>query len=335
MADEDIVVELETPETTTEETGKTEVKTETKAKAAPDPVAELKAQYDELQAETARQKQARETAERRASEAERGRHAAEQEVQTSRTEIVESRLGVVETGLAAAQTESAAAKADYIAAQEAGDWKRAAEAQEKLAAAQARIVRFDEAKNDLEIAKAQKTETRQETQQRTQPVDPLETFLASRSAETQKWLREHPNEARALALGTDSRRAAKINAADSDAVAEGFARDTPEYFSHIEKFLGLTKEQKTNTNGKVRSKSAPVAPVNTTAGETTGGGSVVRLSKNEAAAATDGTLQWNYDDPTGQKRFKKGDPIGIQEMARRKQAMTEEGRYDPMNFIQQ
>jgi hypothetical protein len=334
MADEDIVVEIEAPapEENAGETGKTQAKT------APDPVAELKAQYDELQAESERQRAAREAAERRAGEAERGRQAAEREVETSRTEVVESRLGAVETGLEAAKTESAAAKADYIAAQEAGDWKRAAEAQERLAAAQARIVRFDEAKSDLEIAKTQKPEQRQQETQRQPQGDPLEIFLSTRTPETQKWLREHPVEARALALGTDSRRAAKINAADSDAVAEGYARDTPEYFAHIEKFLGLKDAtNKTNgaTNGKTRAKPAPVAPVNTTAGETTGGGSVVRLSKGEAAAATDGTLTWNYDDPSGQKRFKKGDPIGVQEMARRKQAMTAEGRYDPMNFIQQ
>ena len=335
MADEDIVVEIENaaPETKADDAGKVTTKT------APDPVAELKAQYDELQAESERQRTAREAAERRAGEAERGRQAAEREVESSRTEVVESRLGAVETGLEAAKTESAAAKSDYIAAQEAGDWKRAAEAQERLAAAQARMVRFDEAKNDLEIAKTQKPEQRQQETQRQPQGDPLENFLSTRTPETQKWLREHPTEARALALGTDSRRAATINAADSDAVAEGFARDTEEYFAHIEKFLGLDKDatNKTNgaTSGKTRSKAAPVAPVNTTAGETTGGGSVVRLSKNEAQAATDGTLQWNYDDPTGQKRFKKGDPIGIQEMARRKQAMTEEGRYDPMNFIQQ
>ena len=334
MADEDIVVEIEAPvpETKSDDAAKTATKN------PPDPVAELKAQYDELQAESERQRTAREAADRRAADAERARQAAEREVESSRTEVVESRLGAVETGLEAAKTESASAKTDYIAAQEAGDWKRAAEAQERLAAAQARIVRFDEAKNDLEIAKTQKPEQRQE-QQRQPQGDPLENFLSTRTPETQKWLREHPTEARALALGTDSRRAAKINAADSDAVAEGFARDTKEYFAHIEKFLGLDKDatNKTNgaTSGKTRSKAAPVAPVNTTAGETTGGGSVVRLSKNEAQAATDGTLQWNYDDPTGQKRFKKGDPIGIQEMARRKQAMTEEGRYDPMNFIQQ
>ena len=58
-----------------------------------------------------------------------------------------------------------------------------------------------------------------------------------------------------------------------------------------------------------------------------GGATEVRLSAAEARSATDGTLVWNYEDPTGKGRFKKGEPIGIQEMARRKAALTKDGRY--------
>ena len=54
----------------------------------------------------------------------------------------------------------------------------------------------------------------------------------------------------------------------------------------------------------------------------------MRLTQGEARAATDGTLVWNYDDTSPQKRFKKGDAIGHQEMARRKQALQKQGAYD-------
>ena len=60
----------------------------------------------------------------------------------------------------------------------------------------------------------------------------------------------------------------------------------------------------------------------------------MRLSAGEARAATDGTIVWNYDDPSGQKRFKKGDPIGVEEFARRKQAMKAQGLYDRV-FLEQ
>jgi hypothetical protein len=72
--------------------------------------------------------------------------------------------------------------------------------------------------------------------------------------------------------------------------------------------------------------SAPVAPAGNAAGGMNGGGMSVTLTKREATAATDGTHTWSYDDKGG--KFKKGDPIGLQEFARRKAIMTKEGHYD-------
>jgi hypothetical protein len=320
MADDEIVVEIEKEEP------------EKKAgEQTTEPVAALQQQLTELQAETARERQDKDAANRRAADAERGRVAALSEVESTRTEITETRLGTVEQGLSAAQAASDAAKTEYKAAMESGDWNKAAEAQEKLADARATLGRLTEAKADLEV---QKTTPR--SQQRTEApqtqADPVETFISTRSAPTQKWLRDHPDDARALATNSDPRRAAKLNAADSDALAEGFVRDSAEYFAHVEKFLGIAK-----TNGKAptsgaaqtqrRAASAPVAPVASSAGGMSGG-TEVRLSAGEARSATDGTLQWNYDDPSGQKRFKKGDPIGVQEFARRKLALKESGQYD-------
>jgi hypothetical protein len=320
MADDEIVVEIEKEEP------------EKKAGEQTTDVADaLKAQLTELQAETAREKAGREAAERRATSEAQARHAAQTEVESTRTEIAETRLGTVEQGIAAATTEADAAQAEYTSAMEAGDWKKAGEAQRKIARAESTKVRLEEAKSDLEVQKAQpQTAARRDIQ--SPPGDPVEAFINGRSAPTQAWLRAHPEDARALALNTDPRRAAKLNAADSDAVAEGFARDTPEYFKHVETFLGITKtngKAATNGNGQTqrRAASAPVAPVASSAGGVSGG-TEVRLSAGEARSATDGTLIWNYDDPSGQKRFKKGDPIGVQEMARRKLALKESGQYD-------
>ncbi len=96
----------------------------------------------------------------------------------------------------------------------------------------------------------------------------------------------------------------------------------------------MTKEEakeapKPTDNGAAKRRPGPpVAPVQASGGGVSGGGVEVRLSKGEAAAATDGTLVWNYSDPSGKNLFKKGDPIGITEMARRKKAMSEQGLYD-------
>ena len=319
MADDEIVVEIEkeTPEPKPGE-------------QTTDVADALKTQLTELQAETAREKAGRVAAEQRATNEAQARQAAQTEVAETRTEITETRLGTVEQGLSAAQAASDAAKSEYKAAMEAGDWGKAAEAQEKLADARSTLGRLAEAKADLEVQKTQPQRQQRIEAPQTQ-ADPVEAFIQSRDSGTQAWLRDHPDDARILATNSDPRRAAKLNAADADAFAEGLTRGSKEYFQHVEKFLGITKTNGKATNGTAqtqrRAASAPVAPVAASAGGVSGG-TEVRLSAGEARSATDGTLIWNYDDPSGQKRFKKGDPIGVQEMARRKLALKESGQYD-------
>jgi hypothetical protein len=125
-----------------------------------------------------------------------------------------------------------------------------------------------------------------------------------------------------------------MQAAHFDAESEGFALDSPKYFDHVERFLGMKKaaepEPKPNGGAEATSQrrpTAPVAPVTPSGGGMSGDSNTVRLTKAEAEAAQDGTVQWNYDDPTGKGRFKKGDPIGLTEYARRKLTMTKQGRY--------
>lgn len=323
MADDEIVVEIEKEEPEKKPDDKTT-----------DVADALKAQLTELQAETAREKEARQAAERRAATESQGRQAAQAEVETTRTEIAETRLGTVEQGIAAAQTSSDAAKSEYKAAMEAGDWAKAAEAQERLADARATLGRLTEAKADLEVQKTQ-PQRRQQTEAPQQPADPVEAFIASRDTGTQAWLRDHPDDARILATNSDPRRAAKLNAADADAFAEGFTRGSKDYFAHVEKFLGITKPNgKAATNGGAqtqrRAASAPVAPVAASAGGTSGGVEV-RLTKGEADRATDGTIVWHESDlKAGRIKDKSliGQPIGHGEFARRKSIMQQQGLYD-------
>ncbi len=224
-----------------------------------------------------------------------------------------------------------------------------AKAQRKIANAEARKVRLDEAKADIEARhqrsqeeQPQRRAEQQQPERRTQQGDPVEAFLATRTDATRNWLRAHPDHARSFAMNMvggasteDVRRAKKLTAAHEDALAEGIDPDTPAYFSHLESFIGpKAAPEKVNGNGSTqipnrRRSTVPVAPVQASAGGTSGGGPEVRLTKDEAKAATDGiTIVWNYDDPSPQKKFKKGDPIGIQEMARRKHELTKRGAYD-------
>lgn len=338
MADDNITVEIEPTVALGDSAQTTTVETD---KKTPDQeaLADLQSQYDTLKADSERERTEKAAALQRANDEAAARQRAEQERDATRSEVTESRLDTVEQGLTAAKNEADAAEAAYVDAQEKGDWKKAGEAQRRMARAEARVQTLEVAKADLEIAKAQPPVQRQQdqrTQEQTRrTADPVEEFINNRDPETQKWLRAHPDDARVLATDPTSRRAAKINAADQDAVAEGLTRGTTAYFTHVEKFLGMQQaQQQTKQPQRQRSQSAPVAPVQNGGGGMNGGGTTVTLSAAEAKAATDGTLVWNYDDPSPQKRFRKGEPIGTQEFARRKLAMKQEGRYDRMNYEQ-
>lgn len=296
------------------------VKTEVKDPAVND----LVNQYKELEAESEKRRVAKEDAEKRASAAVQDAAAARQEAATARTAATSSQLDTITTALSSAQAEVESAKKEFRAASEAGDFDAQATAMERMTDAKARVLRYDEAKADLETRKTAKPVT---------PTDPVEAYAAGRTEQTANWLREHRE------FVIDPRKNQKLTAAHHDAVADGLSPDTPEYFDHVEKFIGLKKAdvvEKVVTEGDdVQRPGAKkpavrqVAPVNGSRGT---GGAVptneVRLSAREAEAANDGTHVWNYDDPSGQKKFKKGDPIGTQEFARRKQKLTQQGAYD-------
>lgn len=305
--------------------------------AADDPLESLKGQLSTLQSRADQNQRERDDAVRRATEAEQREQSARQEVTAAKTEAVESQYDTVVTGISSAQSEADAAEQAYQAAFNAGDAVAASKAQRKLSEAVAKVGRLEEAKADLEsVAKRQPTEAadvgrvQQQTRQQPQSGNDVDAFLATRTPKTAQWLRDHSDMATALAARMSgratteqSRLGAKLTAGHNMAESEGLEADTPEYFEYIEKFIGEKKPAQSQ-----RRASAPVTPVSHSGGGTNGGGVEVKLSRMEANAATDGTHIWNYDDPTGQKRFKKGDAIGVQEMARRKLAMQKEGRYD-------
>jgi hypothetical protein len=309
------------------------VKVEPDAQAAPevivkteikDPaVKDLVDQYKELEAKSEEQRIAKEAAQTRASAAQRDAEQARHEADIARAAVASSNLDTITTALSSAQAEAEAAKRDIKGAIASGDSDAQTDAYERLAKATTLAARYDEAKADLEARKAAPIK-------RAVPDDPVEAYIQGRTEPTANWLRDHSD------FVTDKRKNAKLTSAHWDAVGEGIAPDTKEYFEHVEKFIGLRKADAVVTDGdNVQRPGAKkpaqraVAPVNGSAGS---GGAVerneVRLSAREAEAATDGTHQWNYDDPSGQKKFKKGDPIGVQEFARRKQKMTQQGQYD-------
>jgi hypothetical protein len=228
---------------------------------------------------------------------------------TSRAEINEAwrhaneaKLGHVVALRDARSIEADAAVAEYERAFEEGNVRAMGAAQRKMTRAEVDLARLD---GDHEALKARTA----------QPADPVEAFIAAKTAPSQRWLREHRD------LVEDPHKFARVNAAHFSAVAEGLRPDTDEYFSHLNRHIGLQDSSKRNGGG-VRhlssTESSRVNPHDPNTHDLGSGG--VFLTKGERAAATDGTICWQYGP-------KKNSPIGLEEYARRKREMIRQGSY--------
>ncbi len=321
--EDEVIVTLPAPEggaTITKVGDATVVSTGGKAPAggtADDAVDDLKGQF-------AAMTQRATNAERMAQEAADRERIANQRIHIAETSVVSSQLDTVMTGLQAAESEAAAAEREYTTAFEAGDGAAMARAQRAIAKSEARIQRLTEAKEDLEDT-AERTKTRQPEQRqqpRQQPADPVERYLSqiTISDKSAAWIRAHPE------VVTDNKKNALMLAAHNMAVAEGIELESPEYFQRIED--GVSKGPAARKAAPDGRRPSSAAASGAGSGGALNGGTTVTLTKGEAQSATDGTLVWNYDDPTGQKRFVKGDPIGLAEMARRKHEGKKAGLYD-------
>ena len=287
-----------------------------------DPLEDLKAQFNTISGRLSSTEAAHQQTQQELQR-------TQQTLQRTQQQVVSSQLDTVVSGISAAEAEAAAAEQTYVAAMEAGDHMAAARAQRAMTAAEARKVRLQEAKDDLEeAAKAQPTrrqEPHQQPSQPRQPADPVEAVASQLSARSAAWVRAHPE------CITDKKMNARMMAAHNLALADDIPVDSDEYFKRIEAGIKTAKaEPAAKPQGDGRRPSSAAASATGAGGN--GGVLEVKLTKREAQSAQDGTLVWNYDDPSGQKRFRKGDPIGLAEMARRKHEGMKAGLYDKNSF---
>jgi hypothetical protein len=320
---DEVIVSLPADTSTVTITKATEKEPEKKPVPGPndDPVDDLKSQFAVMQ--------------RRATEAENTahqatRHAAEvtQRLHKAEGQVVDSQLDTILSGIAAAQAEVSAAEQAYAIAFEAGDGAAIARATRQMTTSGTRLQRLEEAKGDIEDGiKARPKPGAEPQQQPRQPqrsADPVEEFTKGMSSRSAAWVKAHPE------CVTDEKKYKKMMAAHAVALADDIEVDSDEYFRRIEEQVGAKKTDAKPADG--RRPAAPSASGAGAGGALNGGGVEVRLTKGEAASAQDGTIIWNYPDPTGQNRWKKGEPIGLAEMARRKHEGQKAGLYDKNNI---
>jgi hypothetical protein len=202
-----------------------------------------------------------------------------------------------------ALTQAEAAEAQYARAFEEGNVKEMASAQRAIARAEQDITRFGERAQYLKARPAP-------------PSDPIEAFISSKSGPSQKWLRERRH------LVEDPRAFAKVNAAHFSAVSEGLQPDSTEYFDHLNRHIGQNGNKNARNGGGVRHATSVEKSRIIESDPNTHdlGNGTVFLTKGERESATDGTIVHTFGP-------KKGQPVGLAEMARRKAALIKQGAY--------
>lgn len=235
VTDKDIIVE--TDDVAAPKTGEVITEPASSAKSNDDAAASLAEQLKTAEA-------AREAAERLAAsrqqavEAEReARLAAEDNAKRFSEESRTHEMAVLTNAIDAATQARDGAKREYADAMANNDYTRAADAQDRLSTAAARLVHLESVREATErsTARVEPTEGRVTRQQPTQQVDPVEHYLSQFSPRSQAWLRLHPE------CVTDSRRNAQMMSAHYEAIGQGLEPETPAYFNLVEQRTGYRK----------------------------------------------------------------------------------------------
>lgn len=297
LKEDDIVVEIEAEETPSGSTT-TAASTEDKPVEKTEDASEvIKAQTEEYEANLERERQAKKEAEERAAKAER--EAAE-----ARTRVASSEIETIEAAVAIAEKNKTEAQRAMKEAMEKGDFDAFIKSQEEFNNAHYQVNKLSEGKRALESRAS------------TPASDPVESYISQFTPRSQNYLRQN------IEFVKDKAKNKRLVAAHYEAEAEGLVPDSDAYFEFLDSKLkgSAAPSPKVEKESRPSAKSTPAAPVsrgNDISSGGSGGERKVKLTPNEARAATDGTIVWN----TGPN---KGKPIGVKEYARRKALMAEQ-----------
>lgn len=141
-----------------------------------------------------------------------------------------------------------AARRDYAAAMTAGDFDKAADAQDRISLANAKIVEAERGKVALE-------EEAKVPPKAAPVLDAVDRLAASLSPRSAAWVKAHPDYARDPKLNRQMIRA------HEDAVDEGHPLDSDGYFAYINTKLGLTERRQAEGRQADSSRAPVSAPV--------------------------------------------------------------------------
>jgi len=172
-------------------------------------------------------------------EAERRAHESGQSAAIANATKVESQYTSVANALAKANGDLESAKAAHLAALEAGDYRAATDAADRMADLRAKAVQLDDGKAQLEARVKEAREQAKaavETKPALDDADPFERYVGQFGPREQAWLRSHPE------CVNDEEVNAKVLWADKAAKKAGIKPGTDEYFTHLDKAMGYAKD---------------------------------------------------------------------------------------------
>lgn len=245
---------------------------------AEEAAADLTRQLDALKSQAARDKAAREEAERRA-------HAAEARVVQTEGEAKSSTLSAIANAIDARNGALATAQAQLASQWTEGDFVKAAETQTRISTLASELQRLGDAK---EAAEAQAKVA--PTPARPGPITDVDEFArkARLPAKSTAWLKEHPE-----ALLKQSKLALAHDVAVEEA---GF--ETPEYFSLIERYMGFDKkpalEEEDEQPLRAAARRPPAAPPSASSSATRGRVDVRMSPEMRRAAEIAGISEEEY-----------------------------------------
>lgn len=249
-------------------------------KSDDDEVASLRKQLQELQQADANSRAALSQAEAARETDRKRQQEMEAELARSQGEAMQSQYDAILNAIGAATAEAETAERDMANAIAAAEPDKQADAQRRLARAEARLERLEPGKEEFEHRLKALRERKPEPA-RPAPSDPFEAQIAALPDPAKNWLRGHRE------YMTDPRKNAKIQAAHWDALDAGHQAYTPGYFETLEEKLGMREPPKKTDENPDVVVSAPVsrdAPSPTTGKPTN---TRITLSPDQRQAAKD------------------------------------------------
>lgn len=230
---------------------------------------------NELKQRLEAEKRAREEAERRAHEARVNAHKAQ-------TETKDANYNLIVNAIETIKGRGDALKRAYAEAMNVGDYDKAAEVQEALVVNAGQLQELNRGKKAIKEQLEEAEKTPQIAPAPPSTPDLVEQMASRTSPRSAQWLRDNKENIR------DERAIRKMFRAHEDAVDEGIAPDSDDYFEFIESRLGFNKgkeEPMSAASAPTQRRSAsppPAAPVSR--GNSTRP-NVVRLSREQADMA--------------------------------------------------